>query len=243
MKKNAYILLCLIMFVTVPAVSSQENQINTNDQVKTIDPVDMVRPTADERAMRLYNLGTEFMRRNNLTEAEKLLIEAITLDPEFVDAIDHLGVVYRRLNRLDDAEKMYLRSIELNKENVVPYINLAVIYRLQGKLNDAFHLYMRAAQIRPDYPEGYYGAGEMFYIVGDYENAMIFFDKAIELYNEVNSPTVYDAYYYKGMIYYHIEKYNEALHYLEEARKVNPNNEMLKNTINEIKDRLLRINT
>jgi len=232
----------VLVFITAPKVESQENLSENNTElealkVKTVDSVKMIRPTKNERAMTAYNLGTSLMRQNKLDEAEKLFNEAISLDPEFIDAIDHLGIVYRRQNRLEEAETMYLCSIELNKENTVPFINLAVIYRIQGKLNDAFQLYRHVAQIQPDYPEGYYGIGEIFYIVGNYENAMIFFNKAIELYNEINSPAVYDAYYYKGMIYYLDEKYEEALHYLEEARKGNPNDEILKNTINEIRNR------
>jgi tetratricopeptide (TPR) repeat protein len=229
------------MLVALPMVKSQENQSEINNQIKPIDSVDMVRPTANAQAMTAYNMGTILLYQNRLDEAEKLLKEAISLDPEFVDAIDHLGLVYRRQNRMDEAEKMYLRSIELNKENVVPFINLAVIYRLQNKLNEAFQLYRHVAQIQPNYPEGYYGIGEIFFIVGNLENAMAFFDKAIELYNEVNSPTVYDAYYYKGMLYYYTEEYEEALTYLEEARKGNPNNETLKNTINEIRNKKLKI--
>jgi len=136
---------------------------------------------------------------------------------------------------------MYLRSIDLNKENAVPFINLVVVYRLQGKLNDAFQLYRHVAQVQPNNPEGYYGMGEIFYLVDDFENAMMFFDAAIVLYNRVNSTTVYDAYYYKGMIYYYTEKYEDALIYLEQALKGNPNNESLKNTINEIRNKKLQI--
>ena len=243
MKKNVYITIFFLVFVTVPVVKSQENQFENGNKVKPVDSVDMVRPTENEQAMYAYNLGTQLMRQNRLEEAEKLLEEAISLDPEFVDAIDHLGIVYRRQNRLDEAERMYLRSIELNKENAVPFINLAVIYRIQGKLNDAFQLYRHVAQIQPNNPEGYYGIGEIFYLIENFENAMMFFDAAIELYNRVNSPTVYDAYYYKGMIYYYTEKFEEALIYLEEAVKGNPDNETLKNTINEIKNKLIKTNT
>jgi tetratricopeptide (TPR) repeat protein len=240
MRKSVFIAI-IIVFVAVPIVKSQENQ--PDNQIRPIDPVDMVRPSENEQAMYAYNLGTQLMRINRLDEAEELLKEAISLDPEFVDAIDHLGLVYRRQNRLDEAEKMYLRSIELNKENAVPFINLAVVYRIQGKLDDAFQLYKHVAQIQPNNPEGYYGIGELFYLIENFENAMMFFDAAIVLYNRVNSPTVYDAYYYKGMIYYYSEEYEEALTYLEEAIKGNPNNETLKNTINEIKNKLLNTNT
>jgi tetratricopeptide (TPR) repeat protein len=40
------------------------------------------------------------------------------------------------------------------------------------------------------------------------------------------------------MIYYEIEDYDEALKYLQEARKGNPNNEALENTIDEIRKKM-----
>ncbi len=85
-------------------------------------------------------------------------------------------------------------------------------------------------------PEPYYGIGQLFYMVGDYEPSLMFFDIAIELYLSVNSPYVYDALLHKGMIYYNMGDYNEALKYLEEVHKVYPNNEMVNQMINEIKN-------
>jgi tetratricopeptide (TPR) repeat protein len=64
---------------------------------------------------------------------------------------------------------------------------------------------------------------------------MLFFDKAIELYIELNSALVYDAFYYKGMIYFRMNEYDQALKCLEEAKKGNPNNAAIERTIDEIK--------
>jgi tetratricopeptide (TPR) repeat protein len=207
-----------------------------NMNIKMVGPAQpLVAPSNSEQAMQAYTTGTTFLKENNLSEAEKYLKEAIELDPLFVDAMDYLGMVYRRQNRFDEAEEMYLRSIGINDENVVPYLNLAVVYRIKNKLNDAFELYEKIIDIDEKNPESYYGIGELFYIVGDYEKSMPFFDKAIELYIEQDSMVVYDAFYYKGMIYYKINNYDAALKYLEEVQKVDSNNQTLKKTISEIK--------
>ena len=204
--------------------------------VKTIDPVEMTKPTENEMARVAYNTGTDFMRQNKLEEAENYLKEAIVLDPEYIDAMDHLGIVYRRQNRLEEAEKIYLRSIELNDKNKVPFLNLAVIYRIQGRLNEALELYKKVVEVNQDDPEGYYGIGELFFIVGNYEVSMPFFDRALELYKSINSSLIYDVYYYKGMIHFRKNEFEEALKYLEEAKTGNPNNEAIERTINEIKN-------
>ena len=242
MKK--FILLVFVSVLMLGCVTTGQNDTQSGDiatnesmNIKALDRAEMVSPTENEDARRAYNLGTFYLTENRLAEAEKLLKEAIDLDPVFVDAMDHLGIVYRRQNRLDEAEKIYLKSIELNDKNKVPFINLAVVYQIQGRLNDAFNLYTHVVQILPDDPEGYYGIGELYYMTNNYENSLLFFDKAIELYIRKNSPYVYDAFYYKGMIYYEMNKLDEALKYLEEAQKGNPNNETLKRTIDEIRNK------
>jgi tetratricopeptide (TPR) repeat protein len=232
--------LCLILAgcATTGNVESQDQQSDSTDEfgIKVIGPsLPMVAPTENEEAMIAYNLGTQYLRENRLEEAERHLKKAIDLDPLFVDAMDHLGMVYRRQNRLAEAEEIYLRSIGLNGENKVPYQNLAIVYRMQNRLAEAFELYRTLVLLDQDDPEGYYGMGELFFTVRDYENAMVFFDEAIRLYIRSNSPYVYDAYFYKGVILYYQNKYEEALVYLQEARKGNPNNATLESIINEIR--------
>lgn len=244
--KRTIFQLCFLCFflgnVDIICAQDQDNQsrhITGNEimDIITIDPVEMTSPTENEKARAAYNAGTEFMRQNRLGEAENYLKEAIDLDPEFVDAMDHLGVVYRRQNRLEEAEEIYLRSIGLNDKNKVPFLNLAVVYRIQGRLNDALGLYRKVIEINQNDPEGYYGIGELFFIVGNYEVSMPFFDKALELYISLNSSSVYDVYYYKGMIHFRKNEFDEALRYLEEAKIGNPNNETIESTINEIRNR------
>lgn len=234
-----FVLYFVTGYITIEAIEPQDDQSGyiteyESMDIRVIEAVPMAAPTKNEEAMLAYNLGTQLLRENRLAEAERYLSEAVNLDPLFVDAMDHLGMVYRRQNRLLEAEKIYLRSIEINNENKVPYQNLAVVYRMQNRLNDAFELYRIIIQLDQDDPEGYYGIGELFYIAGDFENAIMFFDRTIELYINLNSPYVYDAFFYKGMIYYLMNEYDEALIYLEEARKGLPNNTTIENTINEI---------
>jgi tetratricopeptide (TPR) repeat protein len=204
--------------------------------VESIGLSETANPADKEAAMTAYNIGTYYMRENKFNDAEKYLKEAVDLDASFIDAIDHLGFVYRRQNRLEEAEKIYLKSIKLNDKNKVPFINLAVICKLQGRMDEAVQLYSYLIQILPNDPEGYYGLGEVFYITGHDEKSIQFFDMALKLYMDLNSPLVYDVFFYKGLICYRNNKYDEALKYLEEARKGNPNNETLENTIYEIKN-------
>jgi tetratricopeptide (TPR) repeat protein len=187
----------LVFFILVCAtINGQEYDENqAAGTAKLIDPAPMVAPSKNEKAMTSYTLETRLLEANKLDEAETYLKEAIDLDPLFVDAMDHLGLVYRKQNRLDEAEQMYLKSIELNSENNILYQNLAIVYRRQNKLNEALEMYKKLMELDSNNPEAYYGIGELFYIVGDYEKSMPFFDKAIELYMSQNSSLIYDAFF------------------------------------------------
>ena len=237
MRLVAIISFVVLSYLTTKNIESEEIQSEylteaENMNIKVVGPEQpIVAPSNNEQAMQAYTMGSRLLKENNLDEAERYLKEAIGLDPLFVYAMDHLGMVYRRQNRLDEAEEMYLKSININDKNLVPYQNLAVVYRLKNRLNDAFEIYKKMVNIDGDNPEPYYGIGELFYMVGDYENSIAFFDKAIELYIAQESMVVYDAFYYKGMIYYKMENYYEALKYLEEVQKVNPNNRTLEEVI------------
>ena len=235
------ILTVLLLFAGSVFASAQSRYTDElqNMNIRLLDPVDMVSPSKNEDAMIAYSIGSYYMYENRTNEAEKYLLEAIALDPGFVDAYDHLGIVYRRQSRYAESEAMYLRSIELNDQNKVPFTNLAIVYRIQNKLQEAFELYMHVIEILPYDPEGYYGVGELFFMVSDYETALHFFDIAIMMYDILESPYIYDAYYYKGLILYYTGDYSEALKFLEEARIGNPNNSDLERVIRDIRSNRL----
>lgn len=76
----------------------QDNQNRYRTKYKTLDikPItstEMVSPTENETAMMACNIGTYYMRKNQLNDAEKFLGEAIDLDSIFVGAMDHFGLV------------------------------------------------------------------------------------------------------------------------------------------------------
>jgi len=185
-----------------------------------------------------YKIGTQLLDEDNLITAEKHFNQAIELNPQFVEAIDHLGLVYRRQNRLKEAEELYIKSINIAPRNSISYQNLAVVYELQDKLNSAFHTYMTMLDITSENPEPFYGIGKLFFTIGRYKESITFLDNAIELYINNKSTYVFDAIYFKGMVYYKLNEFEAALKYLEESLKGSRNIEIIKEAIDEIKNKL-----
>ncbi len=235
MRKIAVAVIIFVIILSGCATTNTGTQYA--EDAKFIPPTDMVSGTQNKEAMKAYNKGSQLMYAGKYNEAEPYLKKAVNLDPDFVDALDHLGIVYRRQNRYEEAEEVYLRSISLNETNIVPVMNLAVVYRNMNRLEDAFEMYIKLTKIDPDNPEGYYGIGELFQMVEGYESSILFFDASIELYQQLGSDLVYDAYYYQGLNYYYLDEYDYALEYLELAREYHKGNKQLQELIDNIKSR------
>jgi tetratricopeptide (TPR) repeat protein len=195
---------------------------------------DVVRPTKNDEARAAYNIGSEYLSQSNFDEAEKYLLKALELDPEYIDAMDHLGLVYRNQKRYDEAERIYLQSIVMMPGNSVPYINLAMVYRYQGRLEDARQIYLKAMDIDKDDPEPYYGIGSLYQLINRYENSIDYINIAIQKYYLKSSELIYDACYIQGDNYYHLNNYEEALKYYMIALIGHSDNDYLINKIKEI---------
>jgi tetratricopeptide (TPR) repeat protein len=188
----------------------------------------------NDAAREAYNIGTSLMQANEFDAAENYLLQAIKLDPNYVDAMDHLGLVYRNQKRYIEAEKIYLRSIEIMPNNSVPYINLAFVYKLDNKLEEARQIYLKFIKINENDPEGYYGIGQLYQMVGQYENSIYYFDIAIQKYIDSNSNLVFDALYQQGNNYYNLKQYETALQCYQNALKTHPNDMYLLEKIEEL---------
>jgi tetratricopeptide (TPR) repeat protein len=232
MKKFVLYTATLICSISVCFVSLNAQEITEF----SLTTEKMVSPTSNEEARMNYNKGTELLRNNQLDEAEKYLLEAIELDPNFCDAMDHLGLLYRRQKRYDDAIEIYTRSISTNSENVVSYQNLAVVYRLQKRYEDARQMFLKIVDLDKDNPEGYYGIGQLYYDVGMYDDCITFMQIDIQKYYEQESLYIYDASVYIAHAYYAKEEYQEALKFFKFAAHYYQTDKQLLQIITELEN-------
>lgn len=75
-----------------------------------------------------------FSKRGETDIAEKLLLRAIQLDPEFVSAISALASLYgERGGREEEAEKLHLWAITLDPDNADALNNYGTFLEKSGK--------------------------------------------------------------------------------------------------------------
>ncbi len=150
--KRLFVLLVVLMCGIAESQETTENKLVITS---------MVTPTINEEARKMYNQGTECFQKQDYVNAERYLLKAIEIDPNFIDAIDHLGLLYKRIKKYDNAIDLFKKSIQLNKANIVPYTNLALVYKELKRYEEARQIYIQAYEQDKNEPEIYYGLGQL----------------------------------------------------------------------------------
>lgn len=84
-----------------------------------------------------YNLGLFYINSNNIEEAIKYFVKALSLDARFYQAWNMLGLSHASRGRLDEAVKAYLKSLEINPQFSEVHNNLGTVYQEMGLLDKA----------------------------------------------------------------------------------------------------------
>lgn len=92
------------------------------------------------------------MARRSYDEVQRLLIQALTVDPESIEAGAQLAQLYLRTERNGKAEALY-RELLQQQEDVSFYANLGLACFKQKKFDDACHAYQEALNRDEKNPE------------------------------------------------------------------------------------------
>jgi Flp pilus assembly protein TadD len=105
------------------------------------------------RARELNDKAFALIQQNNLGEAERILREAIAVDPMFGPARNNLGLVYYQSDRLYEAAWEFENAIRLMPYQPEPRNNLGLVLEKAGKVSGAADAYAKAREMEPDNPE------------------------------------------------------------------------------------------
>ncbi len=103
-------------------------------------------PDIRASAMHHTNLGSMFLRANNLAEARRHFKISVTLAPEWAPGWINLGVVEYREGRPAEALKAYARALKAEPSNSSALANIATIHRDNGNLDAAENALKAAAR-------------------------------------------------------------------------------------------------
>jgi arylsulfatase A-like enzyme/Tfp pilus assembly protein PilF len=170
-------------------------------------------------ALEVLSMGLEFLPTNYrifssyigyLSEAERLdeACKAFEgknfLQMEFDPVIwNHIGLAYLKKGDLKKAQRHFLKSISVDKKFPIPYNNLASVhFSIFSRTKDpkefkkALENFKKAIELDPWYSTAQHGLGMLYFQSGDYADAIIHMERAMEL-----QPNLFEVLYYLGIAY------------------------------------------
>jgi len=138
-------------------------------------------PAKAEEAERLFDRGTELLKKRNLDEAITYFRKALELKADFPGALSNLGAALAMKGDLDGAIAAYGKAVELEPDSPEYVQNLGIALRKKGRFDEAIALYRKAIQLKPDFPGPYYSLGAALLAKGQIDDAIAAFRKVLEL--------------------------------------------------------------
>lgn len=150
-----------------------------------VEEVPMEKPRKNPRASAIEMQQVRTLVRNaekawkqeKFEEVERLLIQALTINPNDIEVRAQLGRLYLTTERESKAEAMY-RELLQHRDDVSFHANLGLSYYRQGKFLEACQAYQEALNRDPKNPERTAALGRACIAAQHFEEAVPLLEKA-----------------------------------------------------------------
>ncbi len=132
--------------------------------------------------------------------------DTIQKSPKKPFLYNNLAIKLLEADRLDEAETMLYRAIEMDPMSLLPQTNLGNIYYKKGLIQEAQKKFDTVLNYGSRKPTTYYNSGLTRFELGNFEEALLFFQKASQL-----DPDFAPYHYSLGNTYKKLQRYDEAL--------------------------------
>lgn len=170
-----------------------------------------------ENSRALSGLGTAYLDRGKLPEAQRYYAEALRLDPTSPHKHHNLALAFDRAGMKDEALKHYEEAVRLVPSYAPSRANIAMILIQRGRSEEAIEHLKIALTYLPDLARGHYVFGLALVDRGQWENAIKAFERAVAL--KTDYP---EAEYNLGATLFRLNRAPEALRHLERAVQLSP---------------------
>lgn len=193
----------------------------------------------EQTAEAYYGLGLCYIELGDLDKALNVFDKAVDIDKSFIEAYDLLLQKYYRnfASPYRDADKAILvlkKAIKVNPNYALAYFWLGEEFWFKGSMMSfkagvssedadkimrrfqvqAEHSLLRAIILDPSIAKAYVLLGEVYGTWGNFDLAILQFQKAVE-----QKPSHYDAWWHLGYDYLRLKRYQEAIDALKRAEK------------------------
>lgn len=109
--------------------------------------------TSNKKAIKLYEEAEGLIQNRKFDKGAELLKEAISKDPNFVEAYARLGALYKSIGDHDNAKPYVLKAVEMKpnaKDYIYHYNSAAEYYMMDGDYENARKYFQMVVSLNPD---------------------------------------------------------------------------------------------
>ncbi|MFA5794352.1 MAG: tetratricopeptide repeat protein [Candidatus Brocadiia bacterium] len=167
------------------------------------------------KAKAMLDRAKQFYEHNEKIKAAQ---QALIIDPTYAEACQFIADTYNHIDEFEQAYKYYARAVEIEPTLTYAYFQMATILNVYyNKPKEAAAKLEQVLKYDPDSAGGYYARGDMERERGNYEQAIKYFSKSLEL-----KPDSYYTCYMRGYSYSSIGDYAKALEDYSQSVKLDP---------------------
>lgn len=163
-----------------------------------------------------YNLGLTYIDLGEFDKAITAFEKVISIDTKDANSYFNLGLCYTKKNDVIEAINYFTQTIELNPHDVFAHFYLANHFKALGQTEIAVEEYKKVIDISPDYSWAYYNLGAIDFEEANFDSAIKYLDKTIEL-----NPKDIDAFKVYAKVLMKLNKLKQAQNLIEYAIKEN----------------------
>jgi len=179
------------------------------------------------------NLAFIYRDLGTLELSLKEFEEATKLEPQNATFYLEMGKNQLTLRNLEEAKKNFEKAIEIEPNFAQAILQKALTLELEQNLDGGISELEEFLSKNPNFSEGYFHLGRMYYLKGNYSKAKENLDKALVLF-----PNYSNARYFLALVYEKEGEIQKAIEELEKVQALNPDSELVKSKINELKEKL-----
>lgn len=127
-----------------------------------------------QQALRHHQMG-------QFSEAERIYLQALAIDPRHPDALHLLGMIAYQTGRDEAAVELIRKAIAIKGDAASYHSNLGNVLQAQGKLAEAGACYQRALVLKPDLAEVHLNLGNVFKAQGDVDSSLACYRRSLTL--------------------------------------------------------------
>ncbi len=166
---------------------------------------------------RCHDLGNALRAQGKLDEAVASYRQALTLKPDFAEALVELAATLHQQGKPAEAVESYRSALALQPDLVVAHYNLANALNELGQLDEAVASYRKSAELQPNLVAAHYSAANVLRVMGRSEEAIASYRTAICL-----KPDFAEAYCNLGLVFQVQHQLDRAVDSYRHAISIKP---------------------